>query len=216
MRRGIGLITLLVLPTAGAFAADHAVGVKAGALGLGVEYTHNLGDRLAIRGGINGSQLGYDGQESGIEYEFDAVWDSLSVAFDFHPTKSPFRLTAGVLRNDNGLTAVSRPTSDVTIGDTTYTPAEVGVLSGKIGFDGTAPFVGVGWDWSRRKRVFGMSLDVGVLDQGSPKVALRATGTLLSDPAFQQDLADEEVQLHDSLGNLDLLPYVTVGFIFRF
>jgi hypothetical protein len=216
MLRKIGLMGALLLPAAWASAADRAVGIRAGVLGLGVEYTHNLGERLAIRGGINGSQLGFDGQESGIDYQFDVVWDSLSVAVDFHPKKSPFRVTAGLLRNDNGLEAVSRPASDITIGSTTYTPAEVGVLSGTIGFDRTAPFAGVGWDWSRGKRLFGMSLDVGVLDQGAPKVGLRATGTLLGDPMFEQDIADEEAQLRDSLDNLDLLPYVTVGFVFRF
>ena len=61
-----------------------------------------------------------------------------------------------------------------------------------------------------------MSFDLGVLDQGAPNVTLRATGSLLGDPAFEQDLRDEEAQLRDSLGNLDLLPYMTVGFVFRF
>jgi hypothetical protein len=216
MFRIYALAGLALLPAAAGFAAERAVGLKAGALGLGVEYTHEIGERLAIRGGINGSQLGFDGQESGIDYQFDVVWDSLSVAVDFHPTKSPFRLTAGLLRNDNGLNAESRPAGDVTVGATTYTPAEVGVLSGEIGFKKTAPFVGLGWDWSRRKRLFGVSFDLGVLDQGAPNVTLRATGSLLGDPAFEQDLRDEEAQLRDSLGNLDLLPYMTVGFVFRF
>ncbi len=216
MVRKLGLAGLLLLPTAWASAGDRAVGLKVGALGLGVEYTQNLGERLAIRGGINGSTLGFDGQESDIDYQFDVVWDSLSFAFDFHPKKTPLRLTAGILRNDNRLKALSTPSDDVTIGTTTYTPAEVGVLSGTIDFDKIAPFAGVGWDWSRGKQLFGMSLDVGVLDQGSPRVTLRATGTLLGDPSFQQDIADEEAQLRDSLSNLDLLPYVTVGFVFRF
>jgi hypothetical protein len=216
MFRTCVLAGLAVLPATAGFAAEHAVGLKVGALGLGVEYTHEISERLAVRGGINGSQVGFDGQESGIDYQFDVVWDSLSVAADFHPTKSPFRLTAGILRNDNGLNAESRPAGDVTIGSTTYTPAEVGVLRGKIDFDKTAPFLGLGWDWSRTKKVFGMSLDLGVLAQGSPHVALTATGNLLGDPAFAQDLRDEEAQLRDSLSNLDLLPYMTVGFVFRF
>jgi hypothetical protein len=216
MLRKSVLVGLALLPASGSFAAEQAVGLKAGALGLGVEYTRELGERLAVRGGINGSQIGFDGQESGIDYQFDVVWDSLSVAFDFHPTKSPFRLTAGLLRNDNGLNAESRPAGDVTIGATTYTPAEVGVLHGTIDFDGTAPFLGLGWDWSRNKKVFGMSLDLGVLDQGTPHVVLAGTGTLLGDPTFEQDLRDEEAQLRDSLSNLDLLPYLTVGFVFRF
>jgi hypothetical protein len=205
-----------LLPAAAAWAGDNAVGIKAGALGLGVEYTRNLSDRWAVRGGINGSQIGYDSQESGIDYQFHLVWDSLAVGVDLYPFKSPFRLTAGILRNDNGLRAESRPTSDITIGNTSYTPAEVGVLTGTVGFKQTSPFVGLGWDWSRKRRHFGMSLDLGVLDQGSPKVALRGSGTLLGDPSFQQDIATEEAQLRDSLHSLNMIPYLTVGFVFRF
>jgi hypothetical protein len=215
MVRGIALAGICLLPTA-AWAGDNAIGIKAGALGLGVEYTRNLSDRWAIRGGINGSQLGFDGEESGIDYQFDFVWDSLSIGVDLHPFKSPFRLTAGILRDNNGLNGESRPTSNVTIGNTSYTPAQVGVLTSTVGFKQTAPFVGLGWDWSLKKRHFGMSFDMGVLDQGSPRVTLRGSGTLLGDPAFQQDVATEEAQLRDSLRDLDLLPYLTVGFVIRF
>jgi hypothetical protein len=215
MVRGIALAGICLLPTV-SWAGDNAIGIKAGALGLGVEYTRNLSDRWSIRGGINGSKLSFDGDESGINYQFDFVWDSLSVGVDLHPFKSPFRLTAGILRNDNGLNGESRPSSNVTIGNTSYTPAQVGVLTSTVGFKQTAPFLGLGWDWSRKKRHFGMSFDLGVLDQGSPQVTLRGSGTLLGDPAFQADIVREEAQLRDSLNNLDLLPYVTVGFVIRF
>jgi hypothetical protein len=215
MVRGIGLAGICLLPAV-AWAGDNAIGVKAGALGLGVEYTRNLSDRWAIRGGINGSQVGFDGDESGINYQFDFVWDSLSIGADLHPFKSPFRFSAGLLHNNNGLNGNSRPTSNVTIGDTSYTPAQVGVLTTTVDFKQTAPFLGLGWDWSRKRRHFGMSFDMGVLDQGSPRVTLRGSGTLLGNPAFQQDIATEQAQLRDSLSDLDLLPYVTVGFVIRF
>lgn len=211
----IALAGICLLPAA-AWAGDNAIGIKAGALGLGVEYTRNVSDRWAIRGGINGSQLSFDRDESGINYQFHFVWDSLAVGVDLHPLKSPFRLSAGILHNDNGLNGDSRPTSNVVIGDTFYTPAQVGVLTTTVDFKQTAPFLGLGWDWSRKKGHFGMSFDLGVLDQGSPRVTLRGSGTLLSDPLFKQDIADEQAQLTDSLSDLDVLPYVTVGFVIRF
>jgi hypothetical protein len=216
MFRGLAVAGVCLLPAAGAWAGDNAIGIKAGALGLGVEYTRNFSDRWSVRGGLNGSQLGFDGQESGIDYKFDFTWDSLAIGVDLHPFKSPFRLSAGILRNDNGLKGESRPTSNVTVGNNSYTPAQVGVLTTTVGFKQTSPFLGLGWDWSRKKKHFGMSFDLGVLDQGSPQVALRGSGTLLGDPAFQADIAREQAQLHDSLSNLDLLPYVTVGFVIRF
>lgn len=215
MIRGIALAGISLLPAA-AWAGDNAIGIKAGALGLGVEYTRNLSERWSVRGGVNGSQLGFERDESGINYQFDFIWDSLAVGVDLHPFKSPFRLSAGILHNNNGLNGDSRPTSNVQIGDTFYTPAQVGVLRTTVDFKQTAPFLGLGWDWSRKKRHFGMSFDMGVLDQGSPRVTLRGSGTLLGDPSFQQDIADEQAQLRDSLSDFDVLPYVTVGFVIRF
>ena len=209
-------LTVICLSPLAAWAGDNAIGIKVGALGLGVEYTRSLTDRWAVRGGINGSQVGFDGEESGIDYQFDFVWDSLAVGADLHPFKGPFRLSAGVLHNKNGLDGSSHPSGNVTIGNHTYTPAQVGVLTTTVGFKETAPYLGVGWDWSRKRKHFGMSLDLGILDQGSPLVALRGSGTLLGDPAFQADIVREEAELRDSLSDLDKLPYVTVGFVIRF
>lgn len=212
--------TLLAAGLAGlssaAFAEGHAVGLKAGGLGLGLEYTYTLNDRFALRGSINGSQVGVDSEESGIRYDFDVVWDSLSVGVDFHPARSAFRLSGGVLSSDNRLEAVGRTTSNVTIGDNVYTPAEVGTLVGLVSFDDTAPYFGLGWDWSRSKRRFGVSLDLGVLDQGKPRVRLAGTGTLLGDPAFREDLRAEQAELEDSLADLDVIPFASLGFVLRF
>ena len=209
-------LALLALPAGTAFAEGQSIGLKVGALGLGAEYTYQLNDRVAFRGAIFGSELGFDAEESDIDYEFDIVWDSLAVGVDFHPLKSAFRLSAGVLKNDNGLRMLSRPTRNVIVGANTYTPAEIGTLEGSVGFDDTAVFAGLGWDWSRDKRLFGMSLDLGVLDQGDPTVALRGTGTLFGNPAFEQDVDAEEAELTDSLDGLDLAPYLNIGFQFRF
>lgn len=194
----------------------HAISAKAGSLGLGLEYTYSLNDRVGFRVGWNGSKIGFDAEESGIEYEFDLVWDSLSAAADFHPMRGSFRLTGGFLfSNDNRLEAVSRAQDNVTIGDTTYTAEEVGRLRGLVAFDSTAPFAGIGWDWSKRRRI-GVSLDLGVLKQGSPTVRLFADGGLVSDPAFQSDITAEEAELTESLEDVDMLPFGTLGLVFRF
>ncbi len=211
------IVVLALLPAAEALAEGHALAVRVGALGVGPEYTYELNDRVAFRGGIYGSQVGFDDEQSGIDYEFDVVWDSVAVGVDFHPLTTALRLSAGLLKNDNGLRAFARPTSNQTIGDTTYTPAQIGTLRGSIGFDDTAPFLGLGWDWSRDKRIFGMSFDIGVLDQGQPFVTLTGNGTLLGDPAFEQDINAEEAELQHSLGDdVDIVPYMSLGFVFRF
>ena len=129
-------VSVLVLGQSAAFAEGHAVAAKVGALGLGLEYSYQVSERFVVRAGVNGSQVGTDAEESGIDYDIDLVWDSLSVAFDFHPTRGPLRLTAGLLKNDNRLETTARLSGNTTIGDETYTPQEIGSLTGEVGFDG--------------------------------------------------------------------------------
>ena len=198
-----------------ASAQEHAFGARVGMLGAGIEYAYPIGERFAVRGGINGAGYSFDETESDIDYEFDLEWDSLSVALDFHPTRGPLRLTAGILKNDNSLSAISSLTDDATVGGVTYTSAEVGTLRADMGFDDTATFLGLGWDWSRNKR-FGVALDLGVVNQGSPRVALTADGDLAGMLDFEDDLAAEEAELQAALEDLDLVPFATLGVVFRF
>ena len=210
------LFCVVALTSVAAVAQNHAISAKAGALGLGLEYTYSFSDRWAFRLGPYGSSASTDQEEAGIEYEVEIEWDSISLALDFHPFTGPFRLTAGVLQNDNVVSAQSRATQDVMIGDDFYTPAEIGTLRAGIGFDDdNAPFLSLGWDWSRSKR-FGVALDLGVVSQGTAIVSLSADGTLTGNPIFEADLAREEAELQDALDDLEVLPFVTFGVVFRF
>jgi hypothetical protein len=210
------LFCAVALTNVEALAQNHAISAKAGALGLGLEYTYSFSDRWAFRLGPYGSSASTDQEEAGIEYEVEIDWDSISLALDFHPFTGPFRLTAGVLQNDNAVLARSTPTEDVDIGGITYTPDQVGTLRAAIGFeDDVAPFVSLGWDWSRTRR-FGIALDFGLVGQGTPLVSLSADGTLTGNPIFEASLAAEEAELQDSLSDIDILPFVTLGVVFRF
>ena len=216
MRASRAILYSLVLVCTSAAAEDHAIGAKLGFLGVGVEYSYRLSDRITIRGGINGSDYSFNETESGIYYDFSLDFDSLSVGVDFHPTSGAFRLSGGLLQNDTVLRGIGISSGGtIDIGDDTYTGAEIGTLSGSIGFDSTAPYVGIGWDWLREKKV-GMTFEMGLVDQGPPQVSLTATGPITSDPGFQADLAAEEAELRDSVDDLDLYPYASFGVVVRF
>ncbi len=62
----------------------------------------------------------------------------------------------------------------------------------------------------------GHSIDLGLVSQGAPDIALVASSLLASDPSFATDLAAEEAELEDALDGLDLLPFASVGVTFRF
>jgi len=215
MRRTNCLTAVLVFLASTASAEDHMIGARVGLLGLGVEYGYRLSDRLTVRFGLNGSGIDFDETESGIDYAFDLNFDSLSASIDVHPMKGAFRVSAGLLKNDTELKAVGRTSSPVTIGDEVYQPSDIGTLSGAIGFDGTAPYLGVGWDFMHEKKV-GISFDMGIVSQGAPIVTLSASGPIADDPAFMQDIEAERLELQNSLDDLDLYPYAMLGVLVRF
>jgi hypothetical protein len=215
MRYLLGLVVVGLVVSTEAAAENHAIGGRVGLLGVGVEYSYRLNDRITVRGGLNGSGLSFDETESGIAYTFDLDFDSLYAGVDIHPLKGKFRVSVGALQNDNGLSATGLLVQNVTVGDTTYQASDVGSLYGRIGFDSMAPYLGFGWDWLHDKKV-GLALDIGVLSQGSPTVTLGATGPIADNPDFIEDLATERAELQQSLDDLDLYPYAMFGFVVRF
>jgi hypothetical protein len=139
---------------------------------------------------------------------------------DWHPFGGGFRLSAGWLFNNNELTATGRPGTDgrYALGEGTFTPAEVGKLTSTGAFRSSAPFLGVGWRFGARDgRGVALSLDAGVVFQGTLDMRLNSRGGSLSDdPDFQAALAAEEAELQAEVDNYDLFPVVTMGLGYRF
>ena len=101
----IVLFGVLAVIHAQARAEGNAVATRLGLLGLGLEYSYSLSERLAFRGGVYGSSYSFDRAESGINYDFELNWESISLALDLHPVNGPFRISGGFLNSDNGLAA---------------------------------------------------------------------------------------------------------------
>ena len=104
------------------------------------------------------------------------------------------------------------------IGDRTFTVAEVGTLTGDLGFNEVAPYAGIGWGNAVSKDGrWAFMVDVGVLFQGRPDVALASTGgTLSDDPLRTDELRREEANLEDDLGLFRFYPVISLGIAYRF
>ena len=101
------------------------------------------------------------------------------------------------------------------IGGTTYTAAEVGTLSSKTSFASTAPYLGIGYDFSLLGKV-GLNLDIGVLWQGSPDVTLTADGLFAEDADFLASLESERQELEDEVKDFKAWPVISLGFVVNF
>lgn len=214
----LAALTLLACGTA---TADFGVGLKAGTLGLGVEGRWGPLPWLDVRLGINSYEYDDSGTQAGIAYDGTFSLDTIYATGNFRFPLSPFRVTAGVVSNANEFSLASQDTGGLPfdIGNGTFSAADVGTLQSVSSFAGTAPYVGVGYDFEIFGKV-GLNLDFGVLWQGEAEVTLEATGLETAPPAVQAaltaELENERLELEDEMSAFKAWPVVSLGFVYNF
>jgi len=210
-------LILLSSGSAGAAFDEWAIGAKAGTLGLGGELTTDIVPQLNVRGSVQWFGLEVDRGFEDIDYELDLDLLSPLLLLDWYPFGGSFRLSGGILFNESDVGLRAMPGEPVEIGGTTYTPAEVGTLTGRSDFNRIAPYIGIGWGNAvgRSKRL-GLAMDAGVAFIGSPGVNLSATGPIASDPTFQANLAEEEDEIEDDLSDFRFYPVLSLSLYYCF
>ena len=210
----ISILTLCAAPSLAASADDVGVNLKAGTLGAGIELSKSLSDKFSVNLGFNSYNYKTTDTTNGIDYDFKYELQSAGLLGNYHPFAGAFRFTGGVLYNNNELKLTGKPSagSTYTINGVTYTAAQVGTLTGKLTFNKTAPYLGLGWG-NRPGSKFGLSADLGVLYQGSPKLTLTATGAAAG---LSSDLEQERKKAESDLADFKWYPVLSLGLYFRF
>jgi len=214
------LLIVSVVLSCGAGCADSgglAISGKAGTLGLGGELTTAITSNVNARVGLNTLDFDYDDEFDNVEYDVGLGFSSFSALVDWYLFDSSFRISGGLISMDHTLDLDATPSESVDIGDGTYTPAQIGTLSGDVDIDGVAPYIGIGWgDPMDPDKRWGFYCDFGVAFTDSPDVSLAANGTLASDPTFQANLAKERREIEDDLEPFKFYPVLSLGIYFRF
>lgn len=212
----LAMVAAFALPGA-AQASDFGLEAHASTLGIGGELNYSLNSYFTTRLDFNRYNYNYTGTKEQIDYNFDLHLKSYSLMLDWHPFAGMFRVTGGYFSNKNEIDAVAVPQGSYTINGHTYTAAQVATLYGTIGFNSSVPYFGIGWSTlGSTDTGLGVSLDLGVLMQGSPKVNLYATGSASTQPQFKSDLAAEQAKVQDDVNNYKTYPVVTLGISYRF
>jgi hypothetical protein len=216
-RRNCWIFALLLAGASRSAGAEGlGVGVKGGTTGLGVELTKSLGETVNVRLGFNTFTIDYDGDESDIEYQFRAELQSLAGLIDWHPNAGAFRLSVGGIRNGTSLKGTGSPVGVYTVGDTRYSQNQIGELNLRVDVPTFAPYAGLGFgNASRGGRLF-LSLDLGVIFQGSPEAKLTATGPVAETPQFRDDAQAEVAELNADLRRYRYYPVLAIGIGVRF
>ena len=217
------LVSIATLLAPGIAVAQDAAGARSGftlgptisTLGAGAEAGFRAGPYLGVR--LDASFLSFDYNRSidSIPYKFGVNLRSGGPVLDLYPFAGSFHLTAGARINGNGADVSATPGSNVTINGDTFTPAQVGTLTGSLKYNRVAPYLGIGYS-GRPTRWLELGLDLGVLYQGKPSVNLAASGQFANNPSLAADIAQEETNVENRLGFTTWYPVVTFAALFHF
>jgi len=197
-------------PPPGAF----ALGLIGGTLGIGAEASFRLNNWMVLRADGSGFALSMTKTYSGNAYVIDAKGLSAGLTADWHPFANGFRLSGGGRYLDTSLSGAASGGS-FNINNKEYLAAVVGGLHASVQ-DGNkiGPYAGIGYDSTHFfSGPVSLSLDVGAIYTGQPKVAL---STDRPAPGLDSDLRAEEKKIADALKYFSFYPVIMLAGKYRF
>ena len=207
MKRSIAFAAAVLAVAASGSAHAIGVGLKAGTTGIGGDVAMSVFPLVDARIGWAGGSISRNYSTSSANYDGKIKLNNLNALLDFHPLGPSFRLTGGVIFNDNKYDASGTPTNGLP-----------GSFNASVKGNSAAPYLGVGWG-----RVAGMGVnfyaDLGAMFMGSPKATINANCSGLSAAqctALQNQAATEQGALQDKLNSFKVYPVLSIGFTIGF
>jgi hypothetical protein len=197
--------------------AKFAASIQGGSLGVGVEGQYKLSQNFIIRGGVFGFSAGLGDETFGlISYKKDAELANALLGVDYHPLKNGWLISGGLIAGKQELEynfALSEP---LQLGDTVYTPQDVGRIRGLGSYETVSPYLAVGYDSTLMSREgWGLTVLAGIDFTGSPDVEVVAlSGLLANTPGLNSDLAKVAGAIRD--GENEYYPIFQIGLSRRF
>jgi hypothetical protein len=191
-----------------------AVAPKTSTLGLGADLVIQVTPGFNTRLGLNGISTKLDLNFSDVDYEVDFDMESYSAILDWYPNETPFRVSAGLLYNNNKADFEADRESTYKLGDNFYSTASVGKLTATVRYgEELAPYIGIGWGnpFDTDKRI-GWMCDFGLAYTGSPRIRLNSTGGGVTGA----DLAKEEQDIQNDLDKLKFFPVLSLSLFIKF
>ena len=213
----IAIAALMLVPSV-ASAGDFGLGGSIGTTGGSVEAKVAGSGNLMLRGSFNYLEFDRDDTYDDIDYDGEVDMKTFAGFVDLAPFSNGFVISGGAYLGDKTLDLLATPTTPVEIGDETFTPEEIGTLTGQAELANFAPYLGIGYDgFFNPRRDWSFNARAGVMFTGSPDVELiSADGTLSSDARVQDALRDEIANIEDDVDEYKYYPVVTIGLTRRF
>lgn len=195
-------------------AEGFTAGFQGGTTGLGPAVAFMMSETTSFRVGAFFLSLEREEKVDTITYDLDVSLKWIPVLIDWNPGGSIFRMSGGLLFNGSSVSASYIPDFSVEIGGHTYTPDDVGEVTGKIKMQPVSPYLGIG-----------LGSPVGnnsgvrfVLDAGAAftgfTVSLGHKGGELP-PSLEEQLTEdldiEADSLEDALDSFSVYPVFSAG-----
>lgn len=180
------------------------IGLRAGTTGIGADFGWGILPTLGGRLGVSGGSFSTDVETTDINYDAKLKLSNVNAFLDWSPL-GPFRITAGVIANNNkvDLNGQPRPGGAFPAGST---------LTGTVKPErDLSPYLGIGWGnvWTKGVNFY---VDLGVMFQGEPQVDLNVTCP--PSPACtsaQTQVAAEERRVQEEVKRLKYYPVLNIG-----
>lgn len=223
-RAGVAAAVALAASGAGASpwpAVSPGIALKAGTEGAGLELELGLDERFGARLQVDAGALSHHLNKTDVDYSGHLHLMNVLALLDWHPFGGAWRLSPGLVYNDNRFDLTGQATGGTyTLNGTAYPAASIGSLQGSLGFTRINPYLGTGWGVSPRGRGLYGSVDLGLQYQPS-HVSLAATcGAAIAGSAacaqLAADTAAEQARLQDRTHNLRFWPVIQLGIGWKF
>jgi hypothetical protein len=210
------ILVTITIATAAFSAQAAGVGVRAGTTGIGADVGMNLAPTLDGR--IGYSYFSYKGHyNSDVSYDAKLKLSNLNALLDWSPLPGGFRLTGGLIANQNKVDLNS--TGTYQLNGATYNSSNASVSGTVKSGRSLAPYFGIGYG-----RVAGTGVnfyaDLGIMFMGSPKVSLSASCGAPASPAqcaqLRNDLNAEQTRIEDDLKKYRYYPVANIGLTIGF
>lgn len=191
------------------------VGVRAGTLGVGGDVAVEVMPTLSARVGYSWLSFNTSIDSDDVEYDAKPRLSNGNLFLDWSPL-GPFRITGGVVFNNNRIDVTAVPTGgNFTINGVVYPASSIGRMAGTVeSGQAVAPYLGIGYGNVSGAGV-NFYFDLGVMFQGSPKATLTATCGAAMSPAqcaqLQSNVAAEAIDLQNSVNNFKYYPVANIG-----
>lgn len=200
-----------------------SLGLTAGTLGFGVNISKPINNFTSVRFNMNKFNLNVtdDSRFSSVlksnkKYNFNTK----GLLLDFHLLQ--LRFTGGLYLNKNTITYRSKPKGKqaIVFNGKRYGIEKIVKVDSTISFNTISPYVGLGWGNNGNKDGWNLSLDIGLMYHGKPKIDIavktkKGLPSVITD-AINSSLEVEKRKQEKKLSDFPFYPVIMIGMSYSF